>query len=129
MADPEGNHAEPDRPLGVSHRNHHGTEPTRRPRHVRLDAAAEARTVSSLWFTAKESTSGQAAKPHEFSAEQCERLRPSLGESGEVLGHGQLIEGNREDWPLVVESAQPSPSRDRSPKCASNSSSLSCRSP
>jgi hypothetical protein len=58
VAHPEGDHSEPDRALGVADRNHHGTEASRRPWDVRLDAAAEPRTVATFRFAGQEPLTG-----------------------------------------------------------------------
>jgi hypothetical protein len=48
MANPERDHSERDRPLGIADRDHHGAEAPRRPRDLRLHASAEPRTVAPL---------------------------------------------------------------------------------
>lgn len=48
MANPEGDHSEPDRALGMADRNQHSAEAPRRPWNVCLDTAAEPRTIAAL---------------------------------------------------------------------------------
>jgi len=58
MANPERDHSERNRALGMADYNHHGAEAPRRARDVRLDAAAEPRAVAAFCFAGQQSLTG-----------------------------------------------------------------------
>src|ERR1700683_4662779 len=100
------------------------------PWYVGLEAAGEARAVVAFGFAALQAGGRDAAVTVELAAEQFECVAGNRGMVGDVFGDGGLIEDDRKERSgRGVRHAQPSPSVGSSPKCCSNSSGVSSRSP
>jgi hypothetical protein len=129
MANPERDHSEPDRAgwlTGII------TAPKRPAGHGTFVLTQPPSRVPSRPSASQTSSRSRGRPPSRFelAPQRLERFHTALAQPREVLSHGELIEGNREDRPsALIGWTQPSPSRARFPKWSSNSSALNRCSP
>lgn len=130
MANAERDHAEPDRTLGMAHRDHHGAKPSRRRGCVRLHTPADSVPSRPCSSQAMRRFRGRPPRPsisRPNSASTSAPASPSRARSSAMANSSKAT--GKTGPSALISCAQPSPSRGRSPKCSLSSSGLRRGSP